>query len=58
MYDELVEQLRIRASWIEFATVAKPSKTDGNVYAILLRKAADAIEELQKITTHYEEESK
>lgn len=58
MYDELIEQLRIRASWLEFAIIKTPSKTEGNRDAILFRKAADAIEELQKITTHYEEESK
>ena len=46
MYDKLIEQLRSRASWIEFAIVAKPSKTDGNGDAILFRKAADAVEEL------------
>lgn len=58
MYDELIEQLKNRASWIEFAIIATPSKADGNGDAILFRKAADAIDELQKITTHYEEESK
>lgn len=49
MYDKLIEQLRSRASWIEFAIVAKPSKTDGNGDAILFRKAADAIDELSHI---------
>lgn len=48
MYDELIEQMRSRASWLEFAIIATPSKTDGNRDAILFRKAADAIEELQK----------
>ena len=46
MYEELIEQLRSRASWLEFAIIKTPSKTDGNGDAILFRKAADAIEDL------------
>ena len=46
MYDELIEQLRIRASWLEFAIIKTPSKTEGNRDAILFRKAAYAIEDL------------
>ena len=51
MYDELIEQLRSRASWLEFAIIAKPSKTDGNGDAILFRKAACAIEDLIVVLT-------
>ena len=46
MYDELIEQLRIRASWLEFAIIKTPSKTEGNRDAILFLKAAYAIEDL------------
>lgn len=46
MYDELIEQLRIRASWLEFAIIKTPSKTEGNRDAILFRKAAYAINDL------------
>ena len=48
MYDELIEQLRSRASWLEFAIIKTPSKTDGNGDAILFRKAANAIEDLNR----------
>ena len=44
MYDKLiVEQLRSRANWLDFAT---PTKSDGKTDAKLLRKPADAIEDL------------
>ena len=46
MYDELIEQMRSRASWLEFAIISTPSKTNGNGDAILFRKAADAIADL------------
>ena len=55
MYDELIEQLKSRASWLEFAIIAKPNKTDGNGDAILFRKAADAIERLDAIAETYVE---
>ena len=50
MYDELIERLR------ECATEVNCTGCDCN--NSLIKQAADAIEELQKITTHYEEESK
>ena len=48
MYDELTGNLRAQAT--HFSVHDETS--------LLLLKAADAIEELQQITTHYEEESK
>ena len=46
MYDELIKWLREEAKF--------PYNDNRDLFA----KAADAIEELQQITTHYEEESK
>ena len=48
MYDELIEQLRETS--IDFG--------ESDHISVMMIEAADAIEELQQITTHYEEESK
>lgn len=55
MYDDLIKQLRYCAD----ATTCRhcPWRSECCLHDAQ-RKAADAIEELQKITTHYEEESK
>ena len=51
MYDELINSLRYEAS---FAYLGSDEKR----LAKMMRDAADAIEELQQIANHYEEESK
>ena len=55
-YETLVKNLR-DASKVSEALSALLPKSDGNAMARLLKNAADAIEELQQIASHYEETS-
>lgn len=57
MYDELIKALRLCALFDADCKTC-PRYSQGVCYDKIKGEAADAIEELQKITTHYEEESK
>ena len=48
MYEELVKELRDSAEWADRLAILM-GRTDGDTHAPIMRKAADAIEELSRL---------